>query len=123
MTDPTTPAEASTPAKADDTVTLPRVDYETLLERLELAEDIAASREALGRDDWVPAEFANRILAGESPVRVFRELRRLKAVDLAAAAGIGKSYLSQIEAGAKAPSVEVLKALAAALSVDMDDLA
>lgn len=35
---------------------------------------------------------------------------------------VGKSYLSQIEAGKKTGSPRVLRALAAALRVDMDDL-
>ena len=38
---------------------------------------------------------------GESPVRVWREMRGMKAADLAAAVDVSRSYLSAIERGAK----------------------
>lgn len=42
---------------------------------------------------------------------------------LGKAAGVGKSYISQIENTGKTASTKVLKALAEALDVGMDDLA
>ena len=60
---------------------------------------------------------------GEGPVRVWREMRGMKATDLATAADISLSYLSAIESGAKRGSVDALKRLAKALGVGSDDLA
>ena len=41
---------------------------------------------------------------------------------LAAAIGIGKAYLSEIETGKKHGSIRVIKAAAEVLDVDLDDL-
>ena len=54
---------------------------------------------------------------GESPVRVWREIRGMKATDLAAAADVSRSYLFAIERGAKRGSVDALKRLAADLAL------
>lgn len=113
---------APTTGKAD-TVTLTRREYETLVRHAELAEDIAAIRAMDADPDPVPAELVRRLVDGESPIRIFREFRGISQTALAAAAGIGKSYLSRIEGGHKTPKVTVLKALAAALGVEIDDLA
>jgi transcriptional regulator with XRE-family HTH domain len=46
----------------------------------------------------------------------------LRQVELAKRIGISKAYLSELEHSVKEPSVKVLKALAAALGVRMEDL-
>ena len=66
--------------------------------------------------------MVRRLAAGENAVRVWREHRGLKACDLAAAAGIGKSYLSAIETGRKPGSIKALHGIAEALGVTIDDL-
>ncbi len=101
--------------------------YRRLLELAEDADDIAAADKAMGElargdDEIVPGDIAHRLLAGDNPVRVWREHRGLTQEALATAAGVGKSYVSQIEAGRKPGSVAVLKRMAAALRVDLDDL-
>ena len=78
--------------------------------------------EVVAEDELIPAEFVNRMLDGESPIRVWREFRGLSARDLASMAGISAPYLSLIETGAKTGSLETLKALAAALKVGLDDI-
>ena len=70
----------------------------------------------------VPAALVTRLLAGENPVRVWRRHRGLTGRALAASAGIGAAYLSEIETGRKEGSLAVMKRLAEALSVDLDDL-
>lgn len=105
--------------------------YHEYLELLELAEDVrdaADARAAMaeleaGADEAVPSEVAARLIAGEDhPLKVWREHRGLTQEALGNAASVGKSYVSQIEAGSKAGSTKVLKALAVALRVDVDDL-
>lgn len=70
----------------------------------------------------VSSEFAERILEGENPVRVWREYRGLSVKELAEKAEINSAYLSQIEGGAREGSVSTMKALAMAFNLDLDDL-
>lgn len=72
--------------------------------------------------EFIPAAYANRIIDGESPIRVYRDYRGLTQEQLAGKAGITKPYLSQLETGARRPSIGAAKALAEALAVDVDDL-
>jgi DNA-binding Xre family transcriptional regulator len=83
--------------------------------------DEAKRRLASGEDELIPAEFANRILGGESPVRVWCEYRGLTANELATRAGISEADLGQIESG-DLSRVGVLKRIAVVLNVDLDDL-
>ncbi len=106
-------------------VVVPLSDYRALLAAVdEDAVDAAILRRVLDDpdQDWVPADVVRRLAAGENAVRVWREHRGLKACDLAAAAGIGRSYLSAIEAGRKPGSIKALHGIAEALGVTIDDL-
>ncbi len=69
-----------------------------------------------------PATVVDRLLAGESPIRVYRDHRRLTQKQLAAAAGINPVYLSQIETGKRTGSARTLASIAGALDVEVDDL-
>tara|TARA_R110002074_G_C12504578_1_gene662901 strand:- start:69 stop:449 length:381 start_codon:yes stop_codon:yes gene_type:complete len=107
---------------------LPYDEYLKLLELAESVRDAEDAREAMrelvsGEDEAIPAKIAGRLIAGdEHPLKVWREYREFTQEALGNVAGIGKSYISQIEAGRKAGSAKVLKALAEALHVDIDDL-
>ncbi|QJE74091.1 helix-turn-helix transcriptional regulator [Aerophototrophica crusticola] len=114
-------------AVTDNTVTLSRADWDALQEQLEDLHDRATLRRveadlAAGRTEELPIEMVDRLLAGESPVRVWRDHRGLSQRALAEQAGMGPGYLADIEAGRKPGSADALKRLAAALSVDMGDL-
>jgi DNA-binding Xre family transcriptional regulator len=114
-------------AEDGDTVVLRRADFEALLREAEDAADTAQMREAearvaAGEDEYVPIELTRRLIAGEVPVRVWREHRDLSARALAARAGISAAYLSQIETGKKPGSFEAMAKLARALGVAMEDL-
>ena len=69
-----------------------------------------------------PAEVAERIFAGEQPLRVFRDHRGLTQAELAARSGVGQNVVSRIELGKKTGTVGTLAALAKALGVTVDDL-
>ncbi|MCY3774706.1 MAG: helix-turn-helix transcriptional regulator [Candidatus Aminicenantes bacterium] len=73
-------------------------------------------------EESFPIEVADRLLAGENAVRVFRDHRGMTQKQLAGAAGINPLYLSQIERGVRTGSARTLSALAEALGVDVDDL-
>lgn len=110
-----------------ETVTLARTDYEALLDELEEAHDLARIRQidadlAAGRTETIPFEMAVALCDGANPVRAWRKHRGMTARDLAAQVGIAPGYLSEIETGKKAGSVQVLTRLAGALRVDLDDL-
>lgn len=66
---------------------------------------------------------ANRLLDGESPLRVWRDMRGLTQAALAEKAGVNRVTVAEIETGRKQGSVATLRALAAALAVTLDDLA
>ncbi|HEV2674484.1 MAG TPA: helix-turn-helix transcriptional regulator [Aliidongia sp.] len=114
------------------TVTLSRADYEALLDRVEDAEDMAAvalhrAREELlgpeaARANALPVELVERMMAGESPIRVWRLHRGMNQGALAAAAEVSVTYLSEIEGGKKPGSIDAMAKLARALKVTIEDL-
>lgn len=115
---------AETPAS----VTLRRADFAALIDDLEHAEDqIAVLERQLemtkgAASRGLAIDEAERLIAGESPVRVWREKQGLNQRELAIAAEISQSHLAEIETGAKNGSVETLRRLARALKVDLDAL-
>jgi len=112
----------------NDMVTISREEYERLVGAAEELADIAAydgikAALAAGREELIPAVYANRLIAGESPVRVYRDLRGLTQAALSEASGVNRVQITNIEAGTKRGSIETLRKLADALNVTLDDLA
>ena len=104
---------------------VPRAEYEALRNAVdEDAMDAAIIQRVLGDPDQelLPFELVKRIADGEHPVRVWRDHRGARAAELAAAAGIAASYLSDIENRKKPGSVRAMKRIADALNVTVDDL-
>ena len=88
-----------------------------------MARQIRASADRAHRDA-LPADFVRRIIAGQaSPLRAWREHRGMSGRALAATARIPPSYLSNIENDKKPGTVAVLKRVAAALGVELADIA
>ncbi len=111
-----------------DTITIARDEYQRLVEAAQTLDDIRAYDRAVaeleaGREELVPAAFAARLVAGESPVRVYREWRGLSQAELARRSGVNRIQLLDIEAGRAGGSVDTLRKLAEALGVMLDDLA
>jgi DNA-binding XRE family transcriptional regulator len=105
-------------------VLVPEKTYAQMIDDLDDLDDIRAyDRAKTQAQEFVPAEIADRLIAGESPVRVWREYRRMTQQALADQAGISKPFLLQIETGAREASVGVLQVLAGAVNVDLDDIA
>lgn len=106
---------------------IPYDDYERMCEQLDELADIRAydqaKRElASGADETVPTEVVQRLANGDNPLCVWREHRGMTQQALAETTGIGQSDLSQLEAGTTTAGIGTLRALAAALAVDPDDL-
>ena len=103
-----------------------------LLEALEDAEDVMALRAAeahekevgkkAGRANHLPIELVERLIAGEHPVRIWREHRHLSPQTLADKADVGRSYLVEIEGHKKPGSIAAYRRLADALGVSVDNL-
>ncbi len=113
--------------KGEEPAVLPRAEYERLTELAEGAMDAAAyddARAALasGEEALIPGEVADRLLAGEVPLRGWREWRGPTQMALARRAGVSQSVISAIERGRRRPSLASLKVLACALGIALDDL-
>lgn len=112
-----------TTPKGETLVVLSLEEYENLIDRADVAAaDRVKADIAAGRDELVPSEIVGRLLAGESPVRVWRIHRGMTARQLAAASELSAPYISEIESGKKDGGVAAMKRIADALEVDLDDL-
>lgn len=112
----------------NEMVTIPREEYDRLRAAAEDLADLqsydrAKAALAGGVDELIPADYAHRLLDGENPLRVYRDLRGLTQATLAQKAGINRVTVAEIETGRKKGSVASLRAIAAALDVTLDDLA
>ena len=107
----------------NEMVTITREEYDRLREAADDLADIEAfDRAKADGEESIPDEFVGRILDGESPVRVYRDLRQLSQARLAELAGVHRVTVAEIETGRKNGSVATLRAIATALGVGMDDL-
>lgn len=104
---------------------MPIEEYERLVTALEDAHDAATiedfyRRLVSGEEETFPAEVADRLLAGEHPVRVLRSHRGMTLQQVADACGVTNAHISQIEKGKRSMSTELLKKMAEALRVDVE---
>ena len=104
-------------------VVIPYAEWQEIMDRLEDDRDNATlSAFRANGEETFPIAVADALIAGENPVKVYRQHRNLKQGALADSCGVSIPYLSQIETGKRRPSAGVLKTLAEALSVSVDDL-
>jgi len=106
---------------------IPYKAYLQLVEQAEALQDLRdydSVKEALnrGEEELIPEEVVYALLDGKSPIKVWREYRGLSQSQLAEAAGISVAYLSQLETGKRKGSTEVLRAIAKALQLSLDDV-
>lgn len=105
---------------------LPVEDYARLVDIVEDKADAAAAEAAERRriegEEYLPAEMVDRILSGESALRVWRKHRGMTLDQLAAVTGSRKSTLSEIENGKAQGKPALWRSLADALRVSTDDI-
>ena len=106
---------------------IPFKEYEKIQEALENAEDIKDIEENLkaiqeGTEKTIPGEVTFAILDGTSPIRAWRENKKIKMNALAKKIGISSAYLSQIETGKRNPTIDTLKAIAKELNIEVEML-
>jgi ribosome-binding protein aMBF1 (putative translation factor) len=105
---------------------LPVADYERLLDLAEDKVDALAAMRAEQRrrdgEEYLPVEMVDRIMAGESALKVWRNHRGMSLEALGTATGVRKSFLSEIENGKARGAPSLWRKLAEALNVSADDI-
>jgi len=107
---------------------LPMLGLKKLMDDAEMLRDVRAYDAAKARlkrceDELIPLAITERRLAGESPVKIWREHRGLTQQELGKASKVSRSMIAAIEAGNKSGGIATLKKLASALGADLDHLA
>ena len=113
--------------KGKEFAVIPVRDLQRLMNDAETLADVTAYDAAKGRldrgeDELIPIEITERRLAGESPVRIWRDHRALTQEALAKRSRVSRAMIAAIESGHKTGGIATLKKLAAALKVDLDNL-
>ena len=121
------PQSFQTPS-GEEMVVLSRSEYDALVSASEDMEDILAAERSLarisaGKTELVPDSEVDAYLDAPTPLAFWRNRRGLTQSTLARKVGVTQAYLSEIESGKKEARIGVLRGLAAALKVTMDDLA
>ncbi len=111
----------------EEMVVMSKADYDRLLAASADNADAAEANRLIARvkagdEEILPSEMVERLVAGENPLKVWREYRGLTQDQLAKSATMSRIYLSQIERGTRQGSVKMLSRLAHLLKVDIDDL-
>ena len=105
---------------------IPYETYQRLVDNAEMLQDIRdydkAKKAIENGKELIPSEVTYAILDGENPIKVWREYRGLTQHQLADAAGVSKTCLSQIESGERTRHTDVLDAIAKALDLSLDDI-
>jgi len=107
---------------------VPRAEYERLKEAAREAEEDAgtarlvarAKREAAKGMPLVPKNVADRLAAGENPIRVLRQFRDYLQAELAVSLGITQGYLSDLETGQRKGPIDLHRKIASALGVPIE---
>jgi DNA-binding XRE family transcriptional regulator len=114
--------------KGKEFAVIPVEALQRLMDDAEMLADVRAYDAAKGRldrgeDELIPLEITERRLAGESPVRIWRDHRALTQEALAKVSKVSRTMIAAIEAGHKTGGIATLKKLATALKVDLENLA
>lgn len=107
----------------NEMVTIDRAEYERLLEAAEdLSDIIAYDRAKAEGGEFFPSSVVDRMLAGETPLRVFRDHRELTQAQLSKRSGVSRVQIADIESGRRNGSIATMGKLAKALNLTIDDL-
>ncbi len=106
---------------------VPIADYQALIEKAEMLDDITAfdmaeAALAAGEDELVPSAIVESLLGNVNAVKVWREYRGMSQAALADAASLSQAYIAQIETGKREGRIDAYRAIASALKVNIDDL-
>lgn len=105
-------------------VVLPYKEYQTILETLEDIIDIQTiEKSQQDKSERFPLALVQAIANGEHAIKVFREYRKLSQTQLAKYVNVSRQYISQLENNERVGTTKILKAIAKALALDLDDIA
>ncbi|KQP16404.1 helix-turn-helix transcriptional regulator [Methylobacterium sp. Leaf93] len=108
-------------------VIMPEAEFERLAALAEDASDLqtlvtSQTRLASGEDELLNEADFDALRHAQSPLAFWRARRRLSTTELAARSGISHADLTAIEDGTGTSDIVVLRSLADALGVDLEDL-
>lgn len=114
--------------KGREFAVIPVEQLQRLMEDAEMLADVKAydaakARLERGENELVPLEITERRLAGEDPLKVWREYRGLTQEELAMESGVSRVLIAAIETKRKGGSLATIKKLAKTLNVDWESLA
>ena len=111
-----------TPA-GEEMVLISRADFDQIEDRLDAAAYDAAKAEiAAGGGEALSHEEVKALIDAPTPLAFWRAKREMTQAALGQAAGIGQSYVAELEKGARKGYPSLFKRLAAALDVRMEDI-
>lgn len=106
---------------------LPAADFARLVEAADDRADSAAAERAEQRraagEAYLPIDRVDQLLAGASPLKVWRQHRGMTQKALAAAVGCRATKIPELERGKGTGSASLWGKLAAALGVSVEDVA
>ena len=103
---------------------------QTMAREIEELEDrcdtlaLLLARYQTANDERIPSGVVERLAAGESPLKVWREYRGMDVAELAHKAGTGQLTIELLEAPGKSElqTLERMAPIARALGIDLEDL-
>ncbi|MEM7617551.1 MAG: helix-turn-helix transcriptional regulator [Pseudomonadota bacterium] len=107
-------------------IQMSKSDYIKMLDYIEYLEDMDDIKQAKASfadgQEMIPLEVTKKIIAGENAVKTYREYRNMTQQKLADLSKVNRVYITEIENNKKPGSISAMKAIAAALGIDLDDL-
>ena len=104
-------------------IILPFNEYKQLIASLEDYNDIQEIKTHIAnKEETFPLSIAKALSEGNNPLKVYRQYRKISQESLATKANVSKQYISQLENGERDGTTRVLKAIAKALTVDLEDI-
>lgn len=111
----------------EEMVIVAKAEYDELIDSVEELEDRLVvernrARIAAGKEELISDEELDDYLNAPTPLAFWRKKRGLTQTALAEQIGVTQAYLSEIESGKKEARIGVLRELASALKVTVDEL-
>jgi len=104
-------------------IILPFKEYQKLIASLEDYNDIQEVKEHIAsKEETFPINLVQAPAQGDNPIKVYRKHRRISQESLATKVNVSKQYISQLENGDRDGTTRILKAIARALKVDLEDI-
>jgi len=104
-------------------VVLPIQEYHALISTVQDLEDIQEIKQHIEEDgETFPLEVVLALSEGKNPIKVYREYRGISQTALASKVNVSKQYISQLETGERQGTSKVLKSIAKALTLNLEDI-